>query len=79
MIKSIYNLLLHTNLSLIYKLNTIYIFEKIVRRRFLKSYVMSNKSKSLKNRHILPICVIQKSNDKINLLPIPSLQLMIDK
>ena len=52
--------------------------EKIVRRHFLKSYVMSNKSKSLKHRHILPIYVIQKNNDKTNLQPIPSRQFMID-
>ena len=39
---------------------------------------MSDKSKSLKNRHILRIYVIQKSNDKINLQPIPSHQFIID-
>ena len=44
---------------------------------FLKYYVMSDKSKRPKNRHILPICVIQK-NDNINLQPIPSHKLMID-
>ena len=39
---------------------------------------MSDKSKSLKNRNILPICVIKKINDKINLQPIPSHQFTID-
>ena len=39
---------------------------------------MLDKSKSLKNRQILPICVIQKSNDKINLQPIPLHKIIID-
>ena len=53
-------------------------FIQYVRHHFLKSYIMSDKSKSPKNRHILPICVIQKNNDKINLQPIPSHQFIID-
>ena len=45
---------------------------------FLKCYVMSDKSKGLKNRNIVPICVIQKEDDNINLQPIPSHKYMID-
>ena len=56
MINTFYNLFLHTNSSLMYKLNTVKIFKQFVRQMFLKSCVMSDKSKSKKNRHILPVC-----------------------
>ena len=78
MIKTFYNLFLHTNSWLIYKLITVKNLKLLGWSYFFKSYVMSNKSTSLKNRHILLICVIKNYCDKKKSQPILSHKFMID-
>ena len=59
MINTFYNLFLHTNAWLMYKVNTVPLLNNFL-TTFLKSCVMSDKSKSLKNGHTLLIYVIKK-------------------
>ena len=54
------------------------IFKQISCRHFLKSYVVSDVSKSKKNRNMLLVCFIKNNNVKNILQLIPSHNFVID-
>ena len=60
-VKFVYIRFLHTNSSLMYRLNSVKCLTNLVHDIFFKSYVITDVSKSQKNRQIVLVCFIKKS------------------